>query len=49
MLFAGHQDDEMTPAEADDHEDAGNDSDWEDEVQDGLRQLLPGLPPKPCW
>jgi hypothetical protein len=22
--------------------DAGNDSDWEDEVQDGLRQLPPG-------
>jgi len=24
------------------NEDMGNDSDWEDEVQDGLRQLPPG-------
>lgn len=42
MLFAGHPYGEMTTADVDDHEYAGNDSDWEDEVHDGLRQFPPG-------
>jgi hypothetical protein len=40
MLYADNQDGEVMMADAEEY--AGNDSDWEDEVQDGLRQLPPG-------
>jgi hypothetical protein len=40
MLCTDDQDGEVTMAEADEY--GGNDSDWEDIVQDGLRQLPPG-------
>jgi hypothetical protein len=40
MLCGVDQEGDVTMADADEY--AGNESDWEDEVQDGLRQLPPG-------
>ena len=39
-ILYDNQDGEVMMVDADDH--PGNDSDWEDEVQDGQHQLPPG-------
>jgi hypothetical protein len=41
ILYADDENGEVTMADGDDDY-AGNESDWEDEVQDGLRRFPPG-------
>lgn len=40
ILYTDEQDGDVTMEDVEEY--AGNDSDWEDEVQDGLRQFPPG-------